>query len=151
MTGRLIALVVLTAVAVGVALVLQRRRPDPPSAPSYRAPAQLDRADFAGAAGGWLVVLFGSSTCDTCPLAWADVQALTRSAVAGQALDIQRVDVQTDPSLHKRYRIDGVPTTVVADGEGVVVEAFFGPIDPDRFTAALASAGIEVDSPGNAV
>ena len=145
MTVRLIALVVLTALAVGVALVLQRRRPDPPSAPSYRAPAQLDRADFAATAGRWLVVLFGSTTCDTCPVAWASVEAMTRSAVAADALDIQRIDVQSDPTLHKRYRIDGVPTTVVADTEGVVVEAFFGPVTPDRFAAALAAAGIDAD------
>lgn len=147
MTGRLIALVVLTAAAVGVALVLQRRRPDPPSAPSYRAPAQLDRADFTATAGRWLVVLFGSTTCDTCPLAWASVEAMTRSAVGGGRLDIQRIDVQSDPSLHQRYRIDGVPTTVVADDEGVVVEAFFGPVDPDRFAEALAVADIPADAP----
>lgn len=145
MTGRLIALVVLTALAIGVALVLQRRRPDPPSAPSYRAPVQLDRADFAATPGRWLVVLFGSTTCDTCPVAWATVESMTRRAVGSEQLDIQRIDVQTDPSLHKRYRIDGVPTTVVADDEGVVVEAFFGPVDADQLTAALASAGIATD------
>lgn len=142
---RLVLLVVLTALAVGVALVLQRRRPDPPSAPSYRAPAQLDRNDFAAATvGHWLVVLFGSTTCDSCPLAWETVQTVAGPALSGGQLDAERVDVQANPDLHRRYRIDGVPTTVVVDVDGVVVQTFFGPIPPDELADALAGAGIDL-------
>lgn len=143
--ARLIVLAVLTAAAVGVALALQRRRPDPPSAPSYRAPVQLDRQDFAAGAGRWLVVLFGSLTCDSCPQAWATIQAVLGPAGEGgpassSPVDLQRVDVQTDPELHRRYRIDGVPTTVIADPEGVVVQTFFGPIPPEELRDAVAGA-----------
>jgi thiol-disulfide isomerase/thioredoxin len=138
---RLLLLVVLTAVAVAVALALQRRRPDPPSAPSYRAPAQLDLDDFDVASGRWLVVLFGSTTCDSCPVAWAAVQSLPADGGPGPGrVEFRRIDVQDDPALHRRYRIDGVPTTVVADPDGVVVQAFFGPMTAEELAAALTGA-----------
>ena len=140
--ARLIALVLLTAVAVGVAFVLQRRRPDPPSAPSYRAPSQLDRDDFLAAPGRLLVALFSSTTCDTCPQAWATIESVI--APVAEAVIAQRLDVQQEPDLHKRYRIDGVPTTVVADVEGVVLQAFFGPVTPEQLTEALTAAGLDL-------
>lgn len=136
---RLLALVILSVIAVGLALVLQRRRPDPPTAPSYRAPSQLDRDDFASPAVPLLVALFASTTCDTCPAAWSAVQAV--QAATEVAFASQRVDVQDDPGLHERYRIDGVPTTIVADADGVVVQAFFGPVTPEQLTEAVAAAG----------
>lgn len=139
--GRLAALVVLALAAVGVALVLQRRRPDPPSAPSYRAPAQLDRNDFTPRAGAWAIVVFGSTACDTCPIAWAVVERVLKDRT-GAPIEAQRVDVQSDADLHRRYRIDGVPTTVLADPEGVVTHTFFGPMEPASLADALAEAGV---------
>ena len=70
MITRLFILVVLTLVAVGIAYVLRRRRPDPPSAPSYRAPAQLDRSDFVHPETPVLLVVFASKTCDSCAGVW---------------------------------------------------------------------------------
>jgi hypothetical protein len=145
---RLLALVVLTAVAVGVALVLQRRRPDPPSAPSYRAPVQLDRDEFTGPADHVLVVVFGSTTCDTCPKAWATVGGVLDALEPAVPVSRQRIDVQHDPHLHHRYRIDGVPTTLVVDTEGVVVQAFFGPLTADDLRQALGTAGVASARPG---
>lgn len=148
--GRLAALVLLTVAAVGIALLLQRRRPDPPSAPSYRAPSQLDRDDFRFADVGVLVVLFASTTCETCPRAWAVMEAVTADLVDRVAC--QRVDVQHEPELHRRYRIDGVPTTVIADREGVVVQAFFGPVSDAQLRDALALApgsGTSDSGPGS--
>lgn len=132
MLARLIVLVILAAVAVGVALLLQRRRPDPPSAPSYRAPTQLDRDDFAGRDVPFLAVVFASTTCNTCPEVWAAVEPL-----ASDDLAVQRIDVQDDASLHKRYKIDGVPTTILANVQGVVAKAFFGPIPEDELQRAV--------------
>lgn len=132
---RLVVLVVLVAVAVVVALILQRRRPDPPAAPSYRAPAQLDRDDFAKPEAPFLVVVFASTTCNTCPEVWRLVEPL-----ADRELVVQRVDVESDDAgLHARYRIDGVPTTVLADGRGVVVTTFFGPVGDEELLAAVDS------------
>lgn len=129
---RLIILAVLAAAAVIVAFVLQRRRPDPPSAPSYRAPGQLDRSEFAEPDKPALVAVFSSETCSTCPAVWSTVGELASDLVA-----VQQIAVQSDPTLHQRYRIDGVPTTVVADHEGVVVTAFFGGVTTDEVVGAL--------------
>ncbi|MEM9565258.1 MAG: thioredoxin family protein [Actinomycetota bacterium] len=129
---RLIVLVVLVAVAVVVALVLQRRRPDPPSVPSYRAPAQLDRDDFDRPGDPFLVVVFASASCHTCPEVWAIVEPL-----GTDDLVVQRVDVEHRSELHERYRIDGVPTTVLANADGVVTATFFGPTSPDDLAEAV--------------
>lgn len=135
-TTRLIVLVVLTAAAVGVALILQRRRPDPPSAPSYRAPSQLDRDDFGSPPEPVLAVLFASTKCSTCPTVWRDLVPM-----AGERLGVVRVDVEDDPTVHGRYRIDGVPTTVFVDAEGVVGQAFFGPVSPEELAEAARAMG----------
>lgn len=130
---RLIVLVILAALAVGLALLIQRRRPDPPSAPSYRAPVQLDRDDFDGPAKPFLLVVFASIACNTCPEVWAAVEPLASARWA-----VQRIDVEHSGALHERYRIDGVPTTVLAGPEGVVTATFFGPLDNGRLHEAIA-------------
>lgn len=129
---RIGVLVVLTVVAVVVALVLQRRRPDPPSSPSYRAIAEIDRSDFAHRDVPLLIVMFGSATCHTCPQVWAMIETIDHPGVASE-----RVDVQTDPGRHRRYRVDGVPTTIVANADGTVRETFFGPLDRTTLLAVL--------------
>jgi len=53
---------------------------------------------------------------------------------------VQRLTVQADTDLHERYRIDGVPTTVVAAADGVVVKAFFGPLTADDLIDAVGRA-----------
>ncbi len=136
---RFLALVVLTVVAVAIALVLQRRRPNPPSVPSYRAPEQLDRDDFANREASTLVVMFGSTTCDTCPKVWAAIDEVSARVddASREAVGFQRIDVQDDAELHRRYRIDGVPTTLIADADGVVRQAFFGPITAQDLAVAI--------------
>ena len=132
--ARLVVLVVLALAAIALAAILQRRRPDPPSAPSYRAPTQLDRDDFDRPTAASLVAVFASATCTTCPEVWAMVEPY-----GGDLLAAQRIDVQDDPELHRRYRIDGVPTTVLADAQGVVTTTFFGPIAEDDLRQAVAA------------
>ncbi|MEM7321977.1 MAG: thioredoxin family protein [Actinomycetota bacterium] len=134
---RLVVLVVLAAVAVAIALFLQRRRPDPPSAPSYRAPAQLDRDDFSGGDHPVLAVVFASTTCQTCPEVWAMIEPL-----ASDLLAVERVDVQDRGDLHQRYRIDGVPTTLLVDPDGVVTKAYFGPMSQEELDDGLAANGL---------
>ena len=139
---RFIVLIVLAVVAVAVAYVLQRRRPDPPSAPSYRAPSQLDRNDFDQPETPVLAVVFASTTCNTCPEVWAQVEQLP-SELRAPELVVQRIDVQDGADLHKRYKIDGVPTTILANQNGVVAEAFFGPIDDGDLDEALRKLGLD--------
>lgn len=130
---RLVILIVLALVAVGVAYLLQRRRPDPPSAPSYRAPAQLDRNDFDRPDRPYLAVVFASTGCNTCPEVWSLVEPM-----GDEELVVQRIDVEDDGGgLHQRYRIDGVPTTVLADGQGVVTATFFGPVPAEELAEAV--------------
>lgn len=129
---RLLLLVVLVLIAIVIAALLQRRRPEPPSAPSYRAPSQIDRSEFAGTIGTPLVVVFGSATCNTCPVVWDEVRGHERTG-----LDVERIDVQDDPTRHRRYRIDGVPTTLVVDGDGVVRASFFGPLAEGALQTAI--------------
>lgn len=130
---RLVILLVLTALTVTVALVLQRRRPDPPTAPSYQAPTQVDRGDFAHPDAPWLVAVFASRTCDSCARVWEAVSALEGGPVA-----VQNVVVQDDASLHRRYRVDGVPTTVIADADGVVHRSWLGPVGATELWGELA-------------
>ncbi len=129
---RLVVLLVLMALAVAVAFLLQRRRPDPPTAPSYRAPRQLDRSDFNAPDTPTLVVVFASESCESCPAVWETV-----APCASETITAQLVTVQSQPDLHRRYRIDGVPTTIVADAEGTVVKAFFGPLTAEDLAEAL--------------
>lgn len=131
---RLLILVILVFVALGIAAVLRRRRPEPPSAPSYRAPSQVDRSEFAGTPGTPLLAVFASATCNTCPMVWAEVVEYE-----GAGLDVERIDVQDDPKRHQRYRIDGVPTTLVIDGDGVVLASFFGPLADGSLKSAVDS------------
>ncbi|MGH1505096.1 MAG: TlpA family protein disulfide reductase [Acidimicrobiales bacterium] len=133
---RVLILVVLGVMAVGVSLALQRRRPEPPSAPSYRAPRQLDRDDFAEPETPLLVAVFTSATCNSCASAWSTVGEVA-DGLAGVVM--QRIEIQDDPrGLHERYKIDGVPSTLVADAEGVVHESFFGPFEAEKLATALA-------------
>ena len=125
----------LIVVAVAVAYVLQRRRPDPPSQPRWPVPTQLDRADFDGDAGQWLVAVFSSATCDTCAKAIRDARVLESEHVV-----VQEVEVGERRDLHRRYGIEAVPTIVVADPEGVVRASFVGPPAATDLWAAVAEA-----------
>jgi hypothetical protein len=132
---RFLILVVLSAIAVGLALLLQRRRPEPPTAPSYKAPTQLDRADFASPETPILVVSFTSRTCNSCAATW---QAVAEGAGERMQVVTQNVELQADPGgLHKRYKIDGVPTTLIAGAEGIVHASFFGEMSAQAISDAL--------------
>lgn len=138
---RLIVVAVVAAVAVIVAVVIQRRQP--PAAPArtgYNVPGQLHRPDFDRPGADWLVTVFTSATCSTCAGVWDKVRVLESGAVA-----VQEVEVGTHRELHDRYRIDGVPTTVIADREGIVRASFLGPATATDIWAALA----EVREPGS--
>lgn len=125
-------LVALTVLAVGASLLLRRRRPDPPSSPSYRAIAEIDRTEFVDPTAPLLIAMFGSTNCHTCPVVWEIIESAVRPGVA-----IERIDVQDDPTRHKRYRIDGVPTTVVANADGTVRRTMFGPITAQDLAGLL--------------
>ena len=106
---RLAAIGAVVGVAAAVAW-RRRRAPDAPTQPRGSLPAQLNRADFDGASAPWLVVVFTSATCNTC----ADV-ARKATVLASSQVVVQEVEFARDRALHDRYRIDAVPTLVIAD------------------------------------
>lgn len=140
MVTQLVVVIVLGAVAAGVAAVLRRRGQDAPQqGPSYAVPSQLDRGDFARPDAPWLVVVFSSSTCLACQGTWEKAQLLESDAVATQEVEaLERKD------LHERYGVDAVPLVVVADAGGVVRRSFVGPPTATDLWAALA----ELREPG---
>ena len=127
--------VVLVAVALGVAALLQRRRPEPPTQARWAVPAQVDRADFAGPDVAWLVAVFTSATCDSC-----DRMMEKAVVLASASVQVEEVSYQTRRELHERYSIDVVPLAVVADEAGVVRASFVGVPSATDLWAAVAEA-----------
>lgn len=125
----------LVVLAVGVAVVLQRRTSQgaPAQGRTWSVPAQLHRPDFVRPDAPWLVVVFSSATCNSCAGAWSKVQPMESPSVA-----VQEVSFQEGRELHDRYGIDAVPTVVVADAEGVVCASFLGEPPTTELWAAVA-------------
>ena len=133
---RAVLTVLLIAVAVAVALLLQRRRPAAPTQPTRNAPpTQLDRDDFEDPGREWLVAVFTSATCDSCAGALAKASVLASDSVV-----VQDVPWQTRKDLHDRYRIDTVPLICVAGRDGVVRASFVGTPSATDLWAAVAGA-----------
>lgn len=143
---RFVVAAVLAALAVAVARLVERRRPAPPTQSGVRAgwapPGQLDRDDFDEPARPWLVAVFTSATCDSCREATAKASVLASREVA-----FQEIPWQARSDLHDRYDIEVVPTTVMADAEGVVHAAFVGAPTATDLWAALAEARAPGSSP----
>ncbi|NCU81624.1 MAG: hypothetical protein EBV51_06395, partial [Acidimicrobiia bacterium] len=77
--------------------------------------------------------VFTSSTCDACRDVATKARVLESTEVA-----VGIIDFLDNRDLHKRYQIDSVPTTVIADSEGVVRFATIGPVTATDLWAALA-------------
>ena len=131
---QIIIVAVVAAIALAVGWFVQRRAPAPPIAPTRHVlPEQLDRADFARPDAPWLVVVFSSATCETCAKVWTSAQL-----TASDAVEVQNVEVQSDPELHERYNITAVPSVVIADADGVSRGSFLGPPTSAELWAKLA-------------
>ena len=142
MTTRLVLAAGLIAAALVVAWLLQRRRPAPPVRDVYPVPRQLDRTDFPRADAPWLVALFSSTTCDSCAGLAQKLAVLDSPAVVACDIEFHR-----QPDLHRRYAISGIPTTLLADAEGVVRAAFVGSVTATDLWAAVAEARAPGTSP----
>lgn len=131
--ANLIAVAAAIVVAVVIALVLQRRAPEPPTQGGFHVPTQIDRNDFPQVTSPWMVAVFSSLTCDSCADVVSKAQVLASSEVA-----VVNVTFQNDKALHERYNIDAVPTLVVIDADGVVRVGFIGPVKAQDLWAAVA-------------
>lgn len=138
---RLLLVLVIAGVAVAVALLVQRRqRSAAPTVTGHNVPDQVDRADFDHPQTPWLVVVFTSKTCETCAGVWTKARHLE----APGAVAVQEVEVTARRDLHNRYRINGVPATVIVDASGMVRASFLGPVTASDLWATLA----EMRDPG---
>jgi hypothetical protein len=127
-----IGVVILAAVGL-LAWWLQRRPPAPPPRDSYPVPRQLDRNDFPRPDASWLVALFSSTDCDSC-------QGLGEKLLALESPDVATTDIEyhAEGDLHRRYAIAAIPTTVIADADGVVRRSFVGSFTATDLWAAVA-------------
>jgi len=132
---RFVIAAVVVAIAAVVAVLVERRRPEPPTQGQWPVPTQLDRQDFVRPDAPWLVAVFSSATCDSC----ADAVRKAR-ALASEAVVVEEVEAKASADLHRRYSIEAVPTIVVADADGVVRASFVGPPSATDLWAAVAEA-----------
>ena len=128
----LLAVGIAIAVAV-LAVILERRWPEPPSQRRWAVPDPVDRNDFDRPGAPWLVAVFSSATCDSCATAVARAQTLASGDVA-----VQEVEVGARRDLHRRYNVEAVPTLVVADRQGVVRASIIGPPSDGELETAFA-------------
>ena len=128
-------------VVVGVIAWWMRKRPvDAPPRDVYPVPRQLDRADFPRPEAPWLVALFSSTVCDSCRGLGPKITSLESVAVA-----VCEIEAAERGDLHRRYELAAIPTTVIADADGVVRRAFVGAFTATDLWAAVA----ELRSPGS--
>jgi hypothetical protein len=136
-----IVIAVVLLLAVGAVAWSMRRKPaEPPTRDVYPVPKQLDRADFPRPEAAWLVVLFSSTTCDSCHGLDAKLDPL-----ASDDVSVCDVDFEDEADLHLRYELAAIPTTVIADRDGVVRRAFVGAFTATDLWAAVA----ELRDPGS--
>jgi len=126
-----LALLVLVAV---IAVIVERRRTGRAVVSGYNVPEQVDRSDFGAPQADWLVVLFSNEGCDSCETMRERVTALGADDVA-----VYEVGYTAAQSVHERYGVEAVPTTVVIDGDGVVRASWIGAADADELAAAITA------------
>lgn len=130
---------VIVGVVVVIALLAnlwqRKRQVDAPTQGASEVPSQIDRSDFVRPEAPWIVLAFTSATCQTCSDIERKVRVLETNSVA-----IQILEYTAEPELHERYKIDAVPTVLMADANGVVRANFLGPVSATDLWAALARA-----------
>ena len=124
---------VVVVVALLINLWQRKRQVDAPTQGAGEVPSQIDRADFVRPDAPWIVLAFTSATCQTCSDIERKVRVLETRSVA-----IQILEYTTERELHARYKIDAVPTVLMADSSGIVQANFLGPVSATDLWAALA-------------
>lgn len=130
---RLVIAVVLVVVAIGVAFVAQRRRGSVFAAVQRsELPPAVDLV-AVGVSRGPAFVVFTEETCRTCAAALGVVRG-----PAGAGLHVAEVPFGAAQELHRLHGIDTVPTTVVTDADGQVIDGWVGRVDLSGLAVALA-------------
>ncbi|MEL6893502.1 MAG: hypothetical protein AAFP84_18060, partial [Actinomycetota bacterium] len=139
-TRLVIAILIVVAVAIVAQVARRRREPDAPTQRRYTVPEQVDRVDFPRPEASWLVAVFTSDVCDKCADVWSKAQILESDDVA-----VVEAEFVRHRAIHDKYRIDAVPTVIIADEAGVTQHSFLGPMTATDLWAAMA----EVREPGS--
>lgn len=138
---RLVIAAVLIVVAIAIATLAQRRRSASATAvPRSELPPAIDLV-AVGIPDGPALVVFTEETCRTCQSAIAVVRG-----PAGAGLPVAEVPFGVERELHRQHGIDTVPTTVVADVDGRVIDGWVGSVDLSGLAAALAQVARPADS-----
>jgi len=140
---RVVIAVALVGISILVALIVERRRPAPPTQPKWAVPSQLDRDDFDRPDAPWLIAVFTSATCGTCKDVLVKVRPLETDTVA-----VQEVEAVERKDLHQRYAIDAVPMLLVADADGVVQGSLVGPASAEEIWLAVGEVRDGADGGG---
>lgn len=114
------------ALALALAWLAQRQRRPSPTSTTGEPPAQLDRTDFRSPDTRWLIAVFTSASCASCERVWNELASYESATTVAQ-----NIEVAADPDLHRKYRIDSVPTAVITGADGIVRHAVVGPLAPD--------------------
>ena len=130
---RFIIVGVVVVVALLANLWQRKRQVDAPTQGASEVPSQIDRSDFVRPDASWIVLAFTSATCQTCSDIERKVRVLETNSVA-----IQILEYMAERELHERYKVDAVPTVLMADANGVVQANFLGPVSATDLWAALA-------------
>lgn len=102
-------------------------------------PPAVDLATV-GIPKGPALVVFTEETCRTCSAAIAVVRG-----PAGAGLPVAEVPFGVERELHRQHGIDTVPTTVVTDVDGRVVDGWVGSVDLSGLAAALVQVAPRAD------
>jgi len=130
---RFYLLVLVASVAGILAYAFQRKVQETPVRTGWSVPDQVNRADFILPDTPWLVAVFTSSSCNTCPEVLAKASPLASDQVV-----VQELEAKKEKDLHDRYKIEAVPLVALIDAQGVVRSHFLGPISSSQLWSSLA-------------
>jgi len=134
----LVIMVVIGLIAAGVAFLVQRGRPAPPTAARGEPPTRLDRTDFRAPDADWLIAVFTSASCSSCAAVIAELRGYASSGVV-----VEEIEIGQAPQLHSKYSIESVPTAVVADVTGNAKLGFLGPMGNEHRSALATTLGLD--------
>ncbi|MCH1614470.1 MAG: thioredoxin family protein [Acidimicrobiales bacterium] len=130
---RLLIALTLILISVSIALIVERRKVENPfSVKRNQLPTLVPPQDI-GLEPAAAIIVFTESTCRSC----SAVVALLRGP-AGANVAVAEVEYGENLDLHRKYGIDTVPTTVLVEGDGNVVEGWTGKIEVGALARALA-------------
>ena len=130
---RLLIAFTLILISVSIAVIVERRKVENPfSVKRNQLPTLVPPQDF-GLEPEAAIIVFTESTCRSC----SAVLALLRGPAAAN-VTVAEVEYGENLDLHRKYGIDTVPTTVLVERDGNVVEGWIGKIEVGELARALA-------------